>query len=131
MPSTSQSALPVLPVGLLRAKHLAKWLDTVWTVPILNKKIGLDPLLSLVPYAGSVVSGGISLYVLWTAVQCKVPPSLLIQMLVNILIDVTAGELPFVGVLLDAMWRSNTRNIQLLEKALARQGVVTLNVDQT
>jgi hypothetical protein len=118
-----------VPAGLQRAKQLAKWLDTVWTVPILNKKIGLDPLLSLIPYAGSVVSGGISLYVLGTAIQHKLPVSLMAQMLVNILIDVTAGELPVVGVLLDAMWRSNTRNIQLLEKHLNRQGSVIINTD--
>jgi hypothetical protein len=118
-----------LPMALQRAKQWAKWLDTAWTIPIINRRVGLDPLLSLIPYAGSVVSGVLSFYLLWTARSLNLPGHIVLQMLVNIAIDVTIGELPIVGTLLDAMWRSNTKNVKLLEKAYREHGRTTIIVN--
>jgi hypothetical protein len=114
---TLTNPLQGLPVGFHHAKRLAGLLDTAFTIPVINKKIGLDPLLSFIPFGGSVVGGLLSLYVLWLAIQLKLPNQIMLQMLMNILIDVTIGEIPFVGAVVDAMWRSNTRNIALVEKA--------------
>jgi hypothetical protein len=130
MPMTSVSSLP-LPDDIAKARQLAKWLDTVWTVPFLNKRIGLDPLLSLIPYAGSIVSGGLSVYLLFLAYRHQLPSLVMLRMLGNILVDVTVGELPFVGLLLDAMWRSNTMNAQLLEKAYHNKQRNVVVVDPT
>ena len=106
-----------LPAGFYTAKKLASLLDTAWTIPVINKKVGLDPVLSVIPYAGSLVGGLLSVYVLWLAVQLRMPNQILAQLVINILIDITLGGVPFIGALFDAMWRSNSRNMALLEKA--------------
>jgi hypothetical protein len=113
-----------LPQGFHVAKRLAGLLDTAWTIPVLNKKVGLDPLLSLIPFGGSLVGGALSLYVLFLAIQLRLPGAVIAQMVINIVVDVTIGELPLVGALVDAMWRSNTRNIALIEKAHREQGAI-------
>jgi Domain of unknown function (DUF4112) len=106
-----------LPAGFYAAKKLATLLDSAWTIPVINKKVGLDPVLSVIPYAGTLVGGLLSVYVLWLAVQLRLPNQVLAQLVMNILLDVTLGGIPFLGAIMDAMWRSNSRNMALLEKA--------------
>jgi Domain of unknown function (DUF4112) len=106
-----------LPVSLVYARQFANLLDTAFTIPIINKRVGLDPFLSLVPYAGSIVSGLLSLYLLYVAWSLKLPSIVMIKMIANIVVDVAIGGIPLVGSLLDAAWRSNSKNVQLLEKA--------------
>lgn len=57
---------------------------------------------------------------------CKVegglPMGVKIQMLINIIIDFVIGIVPFLGDLVDALFRANTRNVVLLEKHLREKG---------
>jgi hypothetical protein len=125
---TVTAPLLALPDSIQRVKQFSKWLDTAITIPFINKRIGLDPFLSLIPIAGSIVSGALSLYILYVGWSLQLPGSVLFKMVVNILIDVAVGELPVVGAVLDAMWRSNTKNAQLLEKAYHAHSRPTVSV---
>jgi hypothetical protein len=54
--------------------------------------------------------------VLYRAFRLGVPRVVLIRMVLNILIDLVVGVVPFVGDLFDVVWKSNTLNLALLER---------------
>lgn len=110
-------SLPNLPPELQWAKRLAYLLDNAWEIPILRKRVGLDPLLGLLPAGGDALGVLLSLYPVWVAWRLKLPTPLYRRMLANIAIDFATGLLPVAGDLFDAAWKANTRNTQLLEKA--------------
>jgi hypothetical protein len=108
------------PAGLARARFAARLLDDLVTVPGTNVRVGLDPLLSVVP-GGTLVGGFVSLYVVVEAIRCGVGIGTVARMLINLAIDTIVGAVPIVGPLFDASVRANQRNVRLFERAVARR----------
>ena len=106
-----------------RARKVALLLDTSFTIPIIHKKIGLDPILGLLPVGGDVISALIATYLVWVAIELRLPRPIAVRMTVNILVDCFIGMLPVVGDVADAMWKSNQWNFKLLEEAYQKHGV--------
>ena len=104
--------------ALERARALASLLDDGVELPVLDVKVGLDPVLSLLPVSGDIVSGVISLYIPLEAARLGVPMTKVVEMIANIGVDVTVGSVPVLGTLFDVFWRANRRNVNLLEDAL-------------
>lgn len=100
-----------------RVGTLVRWLDDAVRIPGTRFGVGLDPLIGLVlPGVGDVITGAASLAVLVTAVRRGVPRVVLARMLLNVAIDVVGGIVPVVGDAFDVVWRSNVRNLALLER---------------
>lgn len=97
-----------------RARKLTKFLDTEFK--ILGIRFGLDPVLSIIPGIGSVIGVFTSLYLFWIALKLNVPAVVLLKMGWNLLIDFILGEIPIAGIFFDAIYRSNVKNLKLLEK---------------
>jgi len=93
------------------------WLmDDLIRIPGLNWRIGLDALVGLIPGFGDTATSLVSFYILGSAVRYRVPKVTLLRMGMNLGIDYVVGTLPFVGDLFDAWWKSNQRNMELLNK---------------
>lgn len=114
-PSTYPDPTPVRQPGLEPARTLARLLDSAIRVPGTDFRVGLDPVLGLVPGLGDVVGGALSGYLLLAASRLGAPRSVLLRMLGNIAIDSTLGAVPVLGDLFDAGFKSNVRNLALLE----------------
>lgn len=99
-----------------RVRWLARHLDAAWAIPGTNVRFGVESLLGLIPGAGDVVSAGISGYLVWEAHRNGASKWLIARMAVNILIDLLIGSIPLVGDLFDVFWKSNQRNVRLIEK---------------
>jgi hypothetical protein len=95
---------------------LARWTDTVFRIPGLNIRFGLDAILGLIPGVGDLVTSAASLYILSAANRYNVPRITLARMATNILLDTLIGAIPVVGDLFDAFWKSNQRNVELLRR---------------
>jgi hypothetical protein len=104
-----------------RARQVTKLLDSAITIPIIRKKIGLDPILGLLPVGGDLISALLAAYLVWVAVELGLPRPVIIRMTVNILVDCAIGMVPVVGDVADAMWKSNQWNLKLLEEAYQQQ----------
>ncbi len=117
-----KTAEPPAHPKIARAKKLAHYLDSAFEIPIIRKKIGIDPLLGLLPVGGDIVSGMLSFYVVWTAYELGLPNNVLAKMSVNIVVDVLLGMMPIVGDTADFFWKSNDWNIKLLEESFAIHG---------
>lgn len=103
---------------LEQTRQLAWLLDDWFRIPFTNFRIGLDPIIGLIPgigdFAGAILSG----LVLLQAVRLGAAPSTLFVILLNILLDHTIGAVPVLGDLFDAVYKVNRRNFGLLERQI-------------
>jgi hypothetical protein len=79
-------------------------------------KVGLDPVIGLVPGVGDLISLGLSLYLIWIGIQLKLPFPQLLRMLFNVLLDTTVGAIPVLGDVADLFFRANMKNLKILER---------------
>ena len=99
------------------AERLVRWLDDAVRIPGTKFGIGLDPLIGFVlPGAGDAITGTGSIALLFLALRERVPTVALGRMCMNILVDTVGGLLPFVGDAFDLVWRSNKRNLEIIEQ---------------
>jgi hypothetical protein len=104
--------------ALRRCRTIANLLDDAVRVPGTDRKIGIDPLVGLLPIAGDAVMAALSGYVVAEAIRLDVPRETVLQMIGNVLVDFLGGSIPVIGDLFDAAFKANVRNVQLLEEAL-------------
>lgn len=98
---------------------LARWMDSVFTVPGTNIRFGLDSLIGLIPGAGDTVTSLVSLYILSAAHRNGASKATLLRMGFNVAVDLVVGAIPLLGDLFDVYFKSNQRNVALLERRLA------------
>ena len=117
MPRTPLRTPEVLPPPdprLQRLRRLARLLDDAFEIPGTGWRIGLDPIVGLVPGMGDLLGGVAGIYALVIAWRLGAPPSVLVRMAANLGLDVVAGAVPFAGDLFDAAFKANSRNLALL-----------------
>ena len=105
-----------------RVRVLARLLDSSIPIPGTSWKVGLDPIVGLIPGIGDLIGAVLSGYIILEAVRAEVPTFTLARMLVNVGIDTLLGAVPAVGDVFDAAWKSNTMNTALLERHLVMNG---------
>ncbi|MGE0792347.1 MAG: DUF4112 domain-containing protein [Sandaracinaceae bacterium] len=99
------------------AERLVRWLDDFIKIPGTNVGIGLDPIVGfLLPGAGDAITGTGSIALLFLALKERVPTVVLLRMCMNILVDTVGGLLPLIGDAFDVVWRSNRRNLDLIQR---------------
>jgi hypothetical protein len=98
------------------AKYLAEILDRRFTIPGTSIRIGLDPILGLIPGVGDAIAGLAGSVILVVAAQSQLPKIVLIRMSLNIAINGMIGAIPILGDLFSVWFKSNVRNIELLER---------------
>ena len=77
-------------------------------------RIGLDPIVSLIPGIGDLIANLTGSLILLIAAEYRLPKVVLLRMGMNIAIYFIGGLLPWVGDLFDAWWKPNIRNLRLL-----------------
>jgi len=107
---------------IARLDALARLLDTALVLPGTNIRLGLDALMGIVPGIGDLITTLTSLYIVYEAHQLGAPKHLIIRMMANVALDGVVGAVPIVGDAFDVFWRSNRRNVALLQNYLGRHG---------
>jgi hypothetical protein len=107
------------------ARLLAYILDDLIPIPGTKYRIGLDPLIGLIPGLGDTSTAAFSSLILVHGLRAGVPRVVLVRMAVNILINSILGALPGVGDLFSAWFKSNQRNYRLLRRHSAGPRVST------
>jgi uncharacterized protein DUF4112 len=98
---------------------LARVLDSAIPIPGTSWKIGFDPIVGLIPGIGDLISAVLSGYIILEAARAEIPTLTLAKMLGNVGVDTLFGAVPALGDVFDAAWKSNMRNVALLERHLA------------
>jgi hypothetical protein len=102
-----------------RMQVVAWALDDAIPVPGTNYRVGIDPVVGLLPVGGDTATAVISLYLVAESARLGVAREKLAAMLVNILLDTGIGSVPVLGDLFDAGWKANKRNLALALDDLA------------
>lgn len=100
---------------LERARTVAHLLDEAVEVPGTGFRVGIDPILGIAPVSGDAVAAVASLYVVFAGVRVGVPPKRIAGMLGRIAVEFALGSVPVLGTLLDAVWKVNVRNVEVIE----------------
>jgi hypothetical protein len=102
--------------GLDALRKVAQLLDSAFVVPGTSYRVGLDPILGLVPGLGDLVSPLFTIGILWQARELAIPRVVLLRMILNVAIDSLLGAVPVVGDLFDFAWKANNKNVALVER---------------
>lgn len=108
--------------SLLRLEQLAHLMDSAFVVPGLNRRVGLDAVIGLVPIVGDIAGMAIASYIVYEARRLGAPRWLVWRMMANVALDGAIGTVPLAGDLLDAAFKANRRNVALLRRHLERKG---------
>jgi hypothetical protein len=96
-------------------RQTARLLDSAFEVPGTSYRIGLDPILGLVPGIGDLVSPLFTIGILWQGRDLGISKVVQVRMLGNVLLDALIGSVPVAGDLFDFAWKANEKNFALLE----------------
>lgn len=97
-------------------RKVSQLLDSALPVPGTSWRIGLDPILGLVPVLGDLVSPLFAIGMIWQARELGVPKVVQLRMIFNVALDSLLGVIPVVGDLFDFAWKANNKNLALLER---------------
>ena len=96
-------------------RRVARLLDSSIVVPGTQYRVGLDPILGLLPGLGDLISPLFTIGILWQARELGLPRVVQLRMLFNVAIDTLVGVVPVFGDLFDFAWKANDRNMALLD----------------
>lgn len=99
-----------------RLDRLARILDSAVRIPGTELRVGLDPLIGLIPGLGDAVGALLSSYIVTEAARLGAPRVLLYRMAGNVALEALVGAVPVLGDAFDVVWKANERNVRLLQR---------------
>ena len=106
---------------LARLDKFSRFTDSSIGLPFTRFKIGVEPLIGLIPGVGDVIGLAMSGYVFLEAQRAGASKEVKRRMLRNIGIDFVGGLIPVFGDAFDAVYKANSRNTRLLRNYLNQQ----------
>ena len=112
-----------------RIEAMERLLEGLFVIPGLNRKVGLDVLLDLVPVAGDTVAAALGAWMAWEARNLGMSKLQVTRMLGNVGADWLLGLIPWVGAIPDFFFRSNSRNLKMIKRHLDKYHPATALID--
>ena len=100
------------------SRRIAHVLDTFLKIPGTTARIGLDPIIGLIPGVGDAISTFMGGVIMAEALRRRVPGRLMVRIGGNMLLNASVGAIPVAGDLFSAWFKSNTKNYALLHTFL-------------
>jgi hypothetical protein len=91
-------------------------MDELVAVPGTSIRIGLDPVVGLVPVVGDAISAVVGFWLIAAATRFGVPRIVVGRMIVNTVVDLAVGAIPQLGDVFDVVSHSNSRNLALFRR---------------
>ena len=104
-------------------------LERLFVIPGINRPIGLDSIVGLIPVVGDIVTASMGAWLVWEARNLGMSKFQLARMAGNIGIDTLVGAVPLVGDLFDFAFRSNTRNLKIVKRYLDKHHPSTMTIE--
>lgn len=101
-----------------RVEAMEHLLEGLFVIPGINRRVGLDVILDIIPVGGSVIAAVMGSYLAWEARNLGMPKHTYARMAGNIGVDALLGAIPFIGAIPDLFFRSNTRNLKMIKRYL-------------
>ncbi len=111
-----------------RIEAAERLLERAVTIPGINRPVGLDAMVGLIPVAGDLIGAAFGAWLVWEARNLGMSKWQMARMAGNVGLDTLLGAVPFAGDLLDVAFRSNTRNLRIIHRHLDRHHPATATV---
>ncbi len=113
----------------MRVEALERILERLFVLPGINRPVGLDVILDLVPFAGSTAGAVLGAYMAWEARNLGMSKWQITRMGGNIGVDFLLGLIPWIGAIPDFLFRSNTRNLCIIKRHLDKHHAGTATIE--
>jgi hypothetical protein len=126
---------PALPMGTdpasvrQRIEAMENLLERLFVIPGINRPIGLDVILDLIPGVGDIAGAALGAYIVWEAKNLGMSKWKMARMAGNVGIDFLLGLIPWVGAIPDFFFRSNTYNLRMIKRHLDKHHPARATVD--
>jgi hypothetical protein len=97
-------------------------MDRLIRIPGVKKRLGLNPIVDLIPGFGDLAAGLISVSVIVYGIRRGIPKVVLSRMALNVLINEVVGLIPVVGSAFAFWFQANTRNYEMIRGHIATPG---------
>lgn len=112
-----------------RVEGLERLMERLVVIPGINRPVGLDAILSLIPGIGSTTGAVLGAYMMWEARNLGMTKWQVARMSANTGADWLLGLIPVLGAIPDFFFRSNTRNLRIIKRHLDKHQAGTATVD--
>ena len=112
-----------------RVEAMEHLLERLFVIPGINRPVGVDVILDLVPVVGDVAAAALGAYIVWEAKNLGMSKWQMTRMAGNVGFDWLLGLIPFVGAVPDFFFRSNTRNLRMIKRHLDRHHPETATIE--
>ena len=136
MAIVSNTKLP-FPVGTdpqsvrQRVEAMERVLERLFVIPGINRPVGLDVILDVVPVVGDIAAAALGAYIVWEGRNVGMSKWQMSRMAGNVGFDWLLGLIPFVGAIPDFFFRSNTRNLRMIKRHLDKHHAETATIEGT
>ncbi|HUE80191.1 MAG TPA: DUF4112 domain-containing protein [Sphingomicrobium sp.] len=111
-----------------RVEALERVMERLVVIPGINRPVGLDAILSLVPFAGSTAGAVLGAYMTWEARNLGMSKWQMTRMAGNVGTDWLLGLIPVIGAVPDFLFRSNSRNLRIIKRHLDKHHAATATI---
>ena len=105
---------PTEETALAQLRGLSRVLDGAITIPGTGIRVGLDPIIGLVPVVGDWIGAALSGYIIVQGARLGASGATLMRMTGNLVVDLMVGSVPVLGDIFDLGFRANERNLALI-----------------
>lgn len=99
--------------------ELLAWVLDDWIrIPVVNRRVGIDGAIGMIPVVGDGAGLVTSAIIIISSVRQGVSVPTVVRMVGNVLFDSMLGVIPFAGDAFDFVWKSNAKNVRLLRADL-------------
>lgn len=96
------------------AEDIAYFLDGKFK--FLKIRFGMNGVLGIIPVIGDLIVLFLSFYLVWIALEMKLPTAAILRMIWNVFINFVIGLLPIVGDFVDFFHKANLKNLKILKR---------------
>ncbi len=111
-----------------RVEALERILERAFILPGLNRPVGLDFIVGLIPVVGDLIAAAMGSWLVWEARNLGLSKFQIARMMGNVGFDAVLGFVPFVGDAADLYFRSNTRNLKIIKRHLDKHHPSTVTL---
>lgn len=112
-----------------RVEAMERVLERLFVIPGINRPVGLDVILDLVPVVGDIAAAALGAYIVWEARNLGMSKWQITRLAGNVGVDWLLGLIPWVGAIPDFFFRSNTRNLRIIKRHLDKHHAGTATIE--
>ena len=112
-----------------RIEAMERLLEGLFVIPGINRRIGLDVILDVLPIAGDTIGALLGAYMVWEARNLGMSKLQMARMVGNVGTDWLLGLIPVIGIIPDFFFRSNSRNLKIILRHLDRHFLDTATIE--